>query len=103
MNNHRFVNHALDLKPASGLTKPNKDHRMTESETEAETIDRLAVALRKIAAANAARTGAARAPQRPAAPELDTDALKQSLDLLIARLRAGLIPTNHAITHVITE
>ena len=54
MNNHRFVNHALDLKPASGLTKPDKDHRMTESETEAETIDRLEVALRKIAAANAA-------------------------------------------------
>jgi hypothetical protein len=93
---------------------------MTESETEAETIDRLEVALRKIAtAAEAARISAAdaarispadaagispaQAPKRPAAAEVDKDALKQSLDLLIARLRAGLTPANHAITHVITE
>jgi hypothetical protein len=67
---------------------------MTESETESETIDRIEVALRKIAAA-------AHAPKHPPAPELDKDALKQSLDSLIARLRAGLAPP--AAHHVITE
>jgi len=59
---------------------------MTESETESETIDRLETALRKIATA-------AHAPKRAATgPQLDTDALKQSLDMIIARLRAGLAP-----------
>jgi len=67
---------------------------MTESETESETIDRLEAALRKIAAA-------AHAPKRAtAAPQIDAEALKQSLDMLIARLRAGLTPPAH---HVITE
>lgn len=87
---------------------------MTESETESETIDRLEAALRKIAtaaqaakitAAHAAKITAAQAPKwappaPPAAPQIDTDALKQSLDLIIARLRAGLAPPAH---HVITE
>jgi len=57
---------------------------MTESETELETIDRLEAALIKIAAAQA--------PKPPAAPDLDRDALKQSLDSLITRLRAALAP-----------
>jgi hypothetical protein len=60
---------------------------MTESETEAEILERLEVALRRIA-------GAAHAPRRPAAagPAIDRDALTASLDMLIARLRAGLRP-----------
>jgi hypothetical protein len=62
---------------------------MTESETEAEIMDRLESALRRIAAA-------AHAPRRPAAAanghNIDRDALVHSLDALIARLRTGLKP-----------
>jgi len=62
---------------------------MTESETEAETLERLEAALRKIAGAvpkpKAASGGAA-------AGGIDRAALVQSLDLLISRLRGGLEP-----------
>jgi hypothetical protein len=61
---------------------------MTESETEAEILERLEVALRRIASA-------AHAPRRPAPasdPAIDRDALAASLDMMIARLRAGLKP-----------
>jgi len=60
---------------------------MTEPETEAETLERLEHALRRIGelarqpkAAAAASTG----------PEIDRGALLHSLDLLINRLRNGL-------------
>jgi len=60
---------------------------MTETETEAETLERLESALRRIGEL-------ARHP-RPAAghgPEIDRKALLHSLDLLINRLRHGLEP-----------
>jgi hypothetical protein len=56
---------------------------MTEAETEAETLERLETALRRIAEL-------ARAPKRRAEPEIDRKALLQSLDMMIARLRSGL-------------
>jgi hypothetical protein len=55
---------------------------MTESESEAETLERLEVALRRIAELS-------RQPKRTA-PEIDRAALLQSLDMLISRLRSGL-------------
>ncbi len=61
---------------------------MTDTETEAETLERLEAALRRIGEL-------ARQP-RPApmdgapGPEIDRAALLHSLDLLIARLRNGL-------------
>jgi hypothetical protein len=58
---------------------------MAESESEDEILERIEVALRKIAAL-------AHAP-KPAAPvgrEIDRAALAKSLDMLINRLRAGL-------------
>ncbi len=55
---------------------------MTESESEAETLERLEAALRKIAELS-------RSPKR-GAPEIDRAALLQSLDMLISRLRGGL-------------
>lgn len=56
---------------------------MSESETEAETLERLEVALLRIA--QLAK------PQNPgASPDIDIAALRRSLDLLIARLRTGL-------------
>jgi hypothetical protein len=58
---------------------------MTESESEAETLERLEGALRRIALV-------ANRPRRPNGPEIDGVALARSLDLLIARLRAGLEP-----------
>jgi len=56
---------------------------MTESETEAETLERLEAALRKIA-------GAIHKPK--AGGDIDRAALVHSLDLLIERLRGGLVP-----------
>jgi hypothetical protein len=58
---------------------------MTESETEAETLERLEGALRRIAQL-------ASRPRRANGPEIDRAALARSLDLLIARLRTGLEP-----------
>jgi hypothetical protein len=65
---------------------------MTESETEAETIERLEVALRRIA-------DLAQRPRRDRAEsvtagEIDRAALIHSLDMLITRLRTGLKPAN---------
>jgi hypothetical protein len=57
---------------------------MTESESEAETLERLEVALRKIA-------DLSRQPKRGGA-EIDREALLHSLDMLINRLRTGLNP-----------
>jgi len=62
---------------------------MTETETEAETLERLESALRRIG-------DLARQPKRQAgeAPEIDREALLHSLDLMILRLRNGLeLPT----------
>lgn len=58
---------------------------MTESETEAETLERLENALRRIGEF-------ARQPKSAAGgkPEIDREALLHSLDLLINRLRNGL-------------
>jgi hypothetical protein len=57
---------------------------MTESESEAETLERLELALRRIAELS-------RQPKR-STPEIDRAALLQSLDMLISRLRSGLNP-----------
>ena len=57
---------------------------MTESESEAETLERLEAALRRIAELS-------RQPKR-GATEIDRAALLQSLDMLISRLRSGLNP-----------
>ena len=60
---------------------------MTDTETEAETLERLELALRRIGEL-------ARQPKSTAsdsnAPEIDRAALLHSLDLLITRLRNGL-------------
>jgi hypothetical protein len=56
---------------------------MTDSETEAETLERLEVALRRIGEL-------ARRPKSAPGPEIDRAALLHSLDLLISRLRTGL-------------
>lgn len=58
---------------------------MPESESEDEILDRIEVALRKIAAI-------AQAPKPASGREIDREALAQSLDMLISRLRAGLEP-----------
>jgi hypothetical protein len=62
---------------------------MTEPETEAETLERLEHALRRIGEL-------ARQPKSAAAgsagPEIDRGALLHALDLLINRLRTGLEP-----------
>jgi hypothetical protein len=63
---------------------------MTESETEAETLERLEVALRRIAAA-------AHAPRRAPGPNIDREALLRSLDMIIARLRSGLNSPNSTL------
>jgi len=55
---------------------------MSESESEAETLERLEAALRRIAALS-------RQPKR-SDPEIDHAALLQSLDMIISRLRGGL-------------
>jgi hypothetical protein len=69
---------------------------MTESETEAEILERLETALRRIATATAAPRRAA-----IAAAGVDRDALAHSLDTLITRLRTGLKPA--AAHHHIPE
>lgn len=56
---------------------------MTETETEAETLERLETALRRIGEL-------ARQPKAGGGPEIDRKALLHTLDLLIARLRNGL-------------
>ena len=58
---------------------------MPESESEDEILDRIEVALRRIAGAVQA---AKLAPKR----DIDREALAHSLDMLVARLRAGLEP-----------
>jgi len=70
---------------------------MTESESEAETLERLEVALRRIAelAHRPRSPGAAPAGAAPAGPEIDQAALRHSLDMLITRLRNGLNPPQH--------
>jgi hypothetical protein len=57
---------------------------MTESESEAETLERLEVALRRIAELS-------RQPKHGGG-DIDKAALLRSLDMLITRLRAGLNP-----------
>ncbi len=60
---------------------------MNDTETEAETLERLEAALRRIGEL-------ARLPKTAggttAGPEIDREALLHSLDLLITRLRNGL-------------
>jgi len=58
---------------------------MTETETEAETLDRLEHALRRIG--EFARQPK---PVTGGGPEIDREALLHTLDLLITRLRNGL-------------
>ena len=58
---------------------------MPEFESEDEILDRIEVALRRIA-------GAVQTPKPGAGREIDRDALARSLDMLITRLRAGLEP-----------
>ena len=58
---------------------------MPESESEDDILDRIEVALRRIA-------GAVQPPKAAAGREIDRDALAHSLDMLITRLRAGLEP-----------
>ncbi len=66
-------------------------HDQTDAETEAETLQRLEDALRKI-------SSLARQPRSPANPnpgshhEIDRAALLNALDMLITRLRNGLEP-----------
>ncbi len=62
---------------------------MTESETEAETLERLEAALRKIAGSVAKPKASGRGAESGG---IDRAALVQSLDLLISRLRGGLEP-----------
>jgi len=69
---------------------------MNDTETEAETLERLEAALRRIGElARLPKTagspaGGAPAGGAPAGPEIDREALLHSLDLLITRLRNGL-------------
>jgi hypothetical protein len=60
---------------------------MNDTETEAETLERLEAALRRIG--ELARLPKA-AGGTPVAPEIDRQALLHALDLLINRLRNGL-------------
>ena len=60
---------------------------MTDTETEAETLERLELALRRIGElARQPKSGVA----GNAGPEIDRAALLHSLDLLIGRLKNGL-------------
>jgi hypothetical protein len=56
---------------------------MPESESEDEILDRIEVALRRIA-------GAVQTAKPHSKREIDREALARSLELLIVRLRAGL-------------
>jgi len=60
---------------------------MPESESEDEILDRIEVALRRIA-------GAVQAGKPGSKREIDREALAHSLDMLIVRLHAGLEPAN---------
>jgi hypothetical protein len=62
---------------------------MPESESEDEILDRIEIALRKIATI-------AQAPKPAVGREIDKVALAKSLDMLISRLRAGLEPAKSA-------
>jgi hypothetical protein len=62
---------------------------MPESESEDEILDRIEIALRKIAAV-------AQAPKPANGREIDRAALAKSLDMLISRLRSGLEPPKSA-------
>ena len=62
---------------------------MPESESEDEILERIETALRKIASI-------AQAPKPAAGRAIDRSALAKSLDMLIARLRAGLEPAKSA-------
>lgn len=62
---------------------------MPDSETEEEILERIETALKKIASI-------AHAPRPETGPEIDRAALAHSLDLLIARLRAGLEASHSA-------
>jgi len=65
--------------------------KMTETETEAETLERLETALRRIGdLARQPRAAAGPVPGPGQPPEIDRVALLHSLDLLISRLRNGL-------------
>jgi hypothetical protein len=61
---------------------------MTDTETEAETLERLELALKRIG--ELARQPNAASPDAASGPEIDRAALLHSLDLLINRLRNGL-------------
>jgi hypothetical protein len=64
---------------------------MNDTETEAETLERLEAALRRIGElARLPKISASPAGGAAAGPEIDREALLHSLDLLIARLRNGL-------------
>jgi hypothetical protein len=64
---------------------------MNDTETEAETLERLEAALRRIGElARLPKTAGSPAAGAPAGPEIDRKALLHSLDLLITRLRNGL-------------
>lgn len=56
---------------------------MPESESEDEILERIEIALRKIASL-------AQPAKPPAGPELDREAVARSLDMVIEHLRAGL-------------
>ncbi|MDD2795596.1 hypothetical protein [Acidocella sp.] len=56
---------------------------MPESESEDEILERIEIALRKIA-------GLAQPAKPPAGPEFDREAVARSLDTVIEHLRAGL-------------
>jgi hypothetical protein len=58
---------------------------MPESESEDEILDRIEVALRRIA-------GAVQSGKPASKRDIDREALAHSLDMLVARLRAGLEP-----------
>jgi hypothetical protein len=63
---------------------------MTDTETEAQTLERIEAALRKIATL-------AQAPKATGGtPAIDRVALIKSLDMLISRLRTGLEPAKHS-------
>ncbi len=62
---------------------------MPESESEDDILDRIEVALRKIATI-------AQVSRPATGPEIDRAALAKSLDMLISRLRNGLEPPHTA-------
>ncbi len=64
---------------------------MNDTETEAETLERLEAALRRIGElARLPKTAGGLTGGAATGPEIDREALLHSLDLLITRLRNGL-------------